>query len=245
MIHDALRWESYIRTRFMPQIDTFVACIEKRVIPAFGNINEEAEKIEQEEFERLNAIGDEYGDLGDCAERATDKGITYYLDMTAAFQGLLNLFAAGLYHMFEQQILLFHRKALLLKDQENDLKSINLNKVKEILANSSIDITSFSSYPKIDELRLVANTVKHADGDSAKKLKGHCPDLFEPLLGSAFMSMFPSISATKRQVFQPLAGEDLYIKTENFKAYTKAVRIFWLELADALKKMVDASKLAL
>ena len=59
------------------------------------------------------------------------------------------------------------------------------------------------------------------------------------------MSMFPSISATKRQVFQPLAGEDLYIKTENFKAYTKAVRIFWLELADALKKMVDASKLAL
>ena len=241
MIHDALRWESYIRTRFMPQIDTFVACIEKRVIPAFGNINEEAEKIEQEEFERLNAIGDEYGDLGDCAERATDKGITYYLDMTAAFQGLLNLFAAGLYHMFEQQILLFHRKALLLKDQENDLKSINLNKVKEILANSSIDITSFSSYPKIDELRLVANTVKHADGDSANNLKGQRPDLFElPIIPA--LKIGGDIPAKSRQVFQPLTGEDLFIKTEDFKAYYTAVRGFWLELANALEKVADAFK---
>jgi hypothetical protein len=41
-----------------------------------------------------------------------------------------------------------------------------------------LDLSSLPSWPVIDELRLVANVVKHGEGDSAEKLRETRPELF-------------------------------------------------------------------
>ena len=47
------------------------------------------------------------------------------------------------------------------------------------LKDIGIDIVAFSSWTKIDELKQVANAVKHAEGDAVQRLHGLRPDFFE------------------------------------------------------------------
>jgi hypothetical protein len=46
-------------------------------------------------------------------------------------------------------------------------------------ANIGIDLASLAAWAKIDELRSVANSVKHAEGGSARQLRQVRPDLFQ------------------------------------------------------------------
>ena len=79
-------------------------------------------------------------------------------------QGLLNLFAIALYHAFEQQIMLFHRKNVLQVEEENDDKLFKMSEFQHRLEEFDIKITEFASWPKIDELRLLANAVTTCPG---------------------------------------------------------------------------------
>ncbi len=65
------------------------------------------------------ATGDE--DPADFAEAAEQAGVSHYLLLDGIRQGMLNLFAAALYHSFEQQVMRFHRKQVLHPGEENDL----------------------------------------------------------------------------------------------------------------------------
>ena len=238
MIRNNHYWANYIREVFIPEVTAFADCFMSKILPAFENSNDEAEKIEQEEFTRLEAIANpDRLDMGDIAEMAQDIAISHYLLMKGIFQGIINLFTTGLYHMFEQQLLMFHRRELLTKNEEDKTSLINMYKVAELLRASGIEITSFSSWSKIDELRLVANTVKHADGDSADKLKCCRPDLFinhDPV-SKVFL---PGQFMILRQVFQPLTGKDLFVTVSDLSSYVAAIKQFWFELADALEKNV-------
>lgn len=213
----------------------FADCLGDKILPVFKNLDREAEKITQQEFKRLGYLADPTQfDEGDIAEMASDKGISYYLNMTGLLQGILNLFAVGAYHRFEQQLHMFYRREVLPKEQEDDFSEFGIGKIIERIKKSKIEITSFSNWPKVDELRLVANTVKHADGLSAKELKERRPDLFEPPdLGVKKIMSGPP--ASLRQVFQPLSGEDLFVSHEEIQSYSTAIKQFWVELANALE----------
>ena len=239
MIRNNHYWANYIREVFIPEVTAFADCFMSKIFPVFENLDDEAEKMGQEEFTRLGAIvnADAF-DMGDIAEMAQDKAISHYLLMKGMFQGIINLFAAGLYHIFEQQLLMFHRKELLTKDEENKTNLIKMCKVAELLRKSDIDITSFSSWSKIDELRLVANAVKHADGDSADKLRCFRPDLFT-FPDPVSKSILPEQFIILRQVFQPLTGKDLFVTISDLSSYVAGIKQFWFELADALEKIVE------
>jgi hypothetical protein len=96
-----------------------------------------------------------------------------------------------------------------------------------------IDVTMFSSWAKVEELRLVANTVKHAEGDSAQKLYNLRPDLFQhpriTEIGLSFGQNAP-------RVFLPLAGEDLYVSIADVGQYRDALLGFWSELGNAMER---------
>src|SRR5437667_100798 len=95
-------------------VDYFAKILEKKVIPAFGDISEEANEIEQQAFEQMGqSVDPEWYDPGDFAETAQDAGISFYITAGGMKQGVINLFAAGLYHLFEQWFLKFHRRELL------------------------------------------------------------------------------------------------------------------------------------
>lgn len=232
MIQNPLLWSHHMRNVFIYEIDLFANCLVDKVIPAFENLEEESKNVADREYKVIASSFNSNKGLDEVAEEANDEAINYYVMMKNMLQGITNMFAAGLYHLFEQQIFLFHRKELLSRSEEDN---INLLKIKEVLSrleNNGIDVKKFKSWKKIDELRLVANTVKHADGRSSEELKKLRPDLF---WRPNFINGFDSQKLPLTSVYKPLMGEDLYITQQEFMLYVKAVKEFWYEMIEALK----------
>ena len=172
-------------------------------------------------------------DPSDLAEAAQDAGVSHYMLLNGIRQGIINLFAAALYHAFEQQVILFLRKQVLHPREENDSKLFHMGEFDRRLKALGIDINSFRSWPKTDELRLVANTVKHTEGDSAQKLHRQRPGLFE---NPEIQKLGLSSSTANPRVFLPLVGEDLYVSLADIKDYRDTLLGFWKELADAMER---------
>ena len=224
MLGNELYWARVIRRDFVEETRTFGQALKDRILKSFDNVEQEAEKLKKEEWERLlQAPADEDGgpDIGGLAETAEHKGVNFYLTMTSLRQGLVNLFAVALHGLFLQHVMILHRKELLWIHEENDEKLCKVDEAWKRLRESRIDIEKFRSRRKIKELRLVANTVKHAEGDSANKLRKIRPDLF----------ISPNSS-----LFKPLFGEDFFVKPDDIDSYTSTIIEFWEELAIALEK---------
>ncbi len=184
-------------------------------------------------LERISAHANADSDWGDLHERAYDAGITYYEQAVAARQAMLNLFAVAIYHQFEQQqITLVRREMTFGGDEDNPSKRSTKAFTEILFADAEIDVHSFPEWPKLDELRLVANVVKHAEGYSAAELEKIRPEMFRaPSIRGA-----PPLMNWKlpRRVFLPMSGEDLYVTGADLDAYFEAVLGFWERLLAAV-----------
>ncbi len=224
-----LFWAPYFRDVMCREVRLLNDVLRVRVLQAFRNIDQEAEEISRAEYERIGSLpGGEHYDMAHAAERAFQTGLVHYEQMMGMRQGIINMFAVFLYHLFEQQLLSFHRRQVLYPVEENDIRYIKIKILKERLSKNSINLEGFGSWGKIEELRIVSNTVKHAEGEAAKRLRDLRPDLFSPRTSDN--------SATKWRgnVYKPLMGEDIYLTEEDMDKYISAVELFWNELADAL-----------
>jgi hypothetical protein len=86
----------------------------------------------------------------------------------------------------------------------------------------------FSSWPRVNALRLVGDTIKHADGFSCEEMKAMRADLFSrPESRDYVWSLGPE--------FQPLAGDSLYITLDQFTQYSLAVKELGSELANSIE----------
>lgn len=146
---------------------------------------------------------------------------------------MLNLFAVGLHHLVEQQQLSFLRRELVPWGEELDPSQVRVSEFKRRLRKSSIDIASYPCWTKMTELKLVANAVKHAEGDSAERLRSARPDIFtEPSIRhkQELVEWGPT-----RRLFSPLSGDDLYVAESDIGAYFNAAEDFWKALASDLR----------
>ena len=219
---------------FRTAVDYFAKILSEKVIPGFEGLPEEADALAQEVYKKLGMSFDpDHDDPADSAETAQNAGISFYRMASGMKQGIINLFTAGLYHFFEQTFFKFHRRELLWPpDNDKDPSLIKWRPAKDrLIKYYGIDIEKFNSWAKVNELRLLANTVKHADGDSCTELKGLRPDLFVSTHGQTERYELELVRV--RPVLQPLAGEDVYINPEEFAKYVEAVKMFWEELATA------------
>ena len=127
-------------------------------------------------------------------------------------QGMLNLLAVFLWHLFEQQW-------------------------KRIEAHSIERQFQTPSHPEdhsLKELRYAANAIKHGDGRSAQELADIRPDLFqtphwesangEPASPSAFGPPRP---------LMPLAGEGIYIGSKDLSNWLDSVVAYWRDFLDS------------
>ena len=87
---------------------------------------------------------------------AETAGSDYLLHELALRQGIVNLFAVGLYHLFEQQIAFIYKLNMAPLE-----KQVNLPRLLDAAESWGIDATKFASRHDIDELANVANCVKH------------------------------------------------------------------------------------
>jgi hypothetical protein len=121
----------------------------------------------------------------------------------------VNLLAVSLYHLFEQ-----HRA--------------HVKRLVTERGGAFTEPTTTATLAKIKELRLIANTAKHADGGSAQELRSLRPDLFVPpvLRGSALAK---HITATSVTVTNPLGGTDFFLAEGELEVFRDAIRAYWEE----------------
>lgn len=215
---------------------TMLEVLKVRLLPSFDDISDEADTKAQEAWDAMSSmpVGEDGSliDESEAAELAQDAGIEHYTAMSDARQTLINCFAIALYHLWEQQVLSFHRRQVLGFHEPHTAKLLSLKVFTARLRQIGIDVESFNSWPLISMYRLLANTIKHADGDSAEELKPLRPEWFihESLrngpLGEGFRY--------QPKVYEPLSGEDVYVGVEDLDEFVKATNLFWEELVAAL-----------
>jgi hypothetical protein len=222
-------WKEYIRSQFIKQIELLTESIQNRLIPTFDTIEKEAEDLSEKEWDRLcSSCYSPDIDPANLAEKAQEAGIDYFMTLSGIKQTLLNITATALYHLFEQQIIFFLRREVLHPSQENDIDLMKVSVFKEQLLANGIDISSFRSWNKIEELRVVSNSVKHAEGASVSKLRKLRPDMFKhpTLRNQPEMDLMHS---TVCRVYLPMAGDDIFVLQDDLLDYKNALVGFWNE----------------
>jgi len=82
---------------------------------------------------------------------------------------------------------------------------------------------SFDSFPQLDELRLLSNTIKHGDGSSARALKEIKPDLFRQ----------PEFDITiDLPLDSTLLEENMHISENDFNRYSVNLSNWWDEFPE-------------
>ncbi len=206
-----------VRVRVMPPLLAFNEDLFRDVLRAFDNLDERANEKANEFFN--NYPGNEYTDPGDVADWANDHSLAWWETMVSLRQSMVNLLAAGLYHLIEQQL-----GALSLDCAYERVRDTKLDVVKTwYMTNLGIDLSSLEPWAKIDELRLIANSVKHAEGGSAKQLRELRPDLFQnPAFAHIRAEMGASWFDRQEPLAMPLAGEDLFVTEDDLRNYSTA-----------------------
>jgi hypothetical protein len=232
---------SQVRQRAIQPILAFRGYIFRDVFPHFTNLDQRADQIGNEHYESsISQPADEDfdGDLSSFAEDAHDQALSWYEMMRSLRQTMLNLLAAGLFHLVEQQLAVLGQDAGFENRQP---KSTTLEEVvKWYKSTLRMDLRALPEWQLIDELRLVANTAKHAEGKSSGDLRSLRPELFfDPTLAGMFEGSGLRDYFVNRPVSAPLAGEDLFVTENVLQHYAEGVEKFFREIAAHLDASED------
>jgi len=219
--------------KYREELNRYSIVFHERIVTSFAGLNDEAQIIQDKEYERLGEyVNPEYAEPDYGMEEAFHAGVEFYLTTDAVRQGIYNLMSAGIFHLLEQQAQYLATRVLANPVIQPDKKIGGFSQLKTMLKGKfGINIESFKCWSQLDELRLVANTVKHGDGQSSAELKVLNPDLFkDPQDPSPRISSIP---------LRPLVGEGLSLSADHFDTYKLCVEQFWNEIADALYPIFD------
>lgn len=228
-----------VRVSAIPYLKAYGECVLRDVVGAFGDLERRADEVANAAFERYGAqpAGENFdGDMGDFAERAQDEGIAFYQTMFAIRQSTLNLLAVGLFHLVEQRL------ADLCRDASFDVAPPGDTKIAVVASwyrdHFGLELSALPDWATTDELRLVANAVKHAEGGSAEELRNIRPQLFQH---PAIRKLLPEEDfRIALPVDLPLAGEGLYVSEEFFRGYSEAASRFFESIANYFDQHGDA-----
>ena len=225
-----------LRQQTILPILAFRKYIFRDVLPQFCNLNERATQIGLEYYDRAisQPVGEDCdGDTSEFAEDAHDHALSWYQMMRSLRQTMLNLLAAGLFHLTEQQLAMLGQNAGF---ENRQLKSTDIHDVtKWYKIVLHLDLHALRCWPLIEELQLVANTAKHAEGRSSKKLRAIRPQLFsDPTLEKMFANTGFKKYLENRPTVAPLAGDDLFVSEDALRQYSDGVESFFREIASIL-----------
>jgi hypothetical protein len=223
----------YITGVFVVQIKQFDMMFSGTVFPPFTDPEAQANKVAQDYWDQK--MSEPCGpdgpdeDPADIADDAHQKSLDFYETMTAMHHTVLNLFTAGAFHLFEQQA------GTLLESWTGTRPKFPFSAFEELVKNRNgpaIDVKAAPIWPRLNELRLVSNVVKHSEGDSADKLRA---------VNDAYFKL-PAVRGTElekdfggdRMLGEPLTGDGIYVTKDNYDAFVQAIVEFWTWLASVV-----------
>jgi hypothetical protein len=188
----------------------------------FDDIEKEAETYAENFYNKFE--GSEYTDPASVAEWAEERGLERYQTLAIMKSNHLMMTISMLYHMWEQQIIRF-TIGELRHHIRFDQKVITYAKAQSIFRLHDVDIISTKSWPKIKELKLIVNTIKHGDGDLANKLRKIRPDFFQ----SEFLSDTDILELHGAVL---LDDYSLQVNEKDLKDYIDILINFWDEMPE-------------
>lgn len=218
------QWGEYVDEVFVAEIQTLRDVVMSRLMPGLDGLDGE-----------LNSTADAAWEAhqGDLLEVSSVLGpmIWQWERLKGIRQGMLNLFTVALRHLFDQQL-------ELLRQRWNTSPIDPLGGLLDFDAPGGEapreeEFRNLADWPVVNELRLVSNTVKHAEGRSAVELRSIRPDIFAPpeLKGRSAEEIR---SLDLGDLIRPLLGEDLFVSTADLERYFSGVKRFWGEVASLL-----------
>jgi hypothetical protein len=218
------QWANTIRARFITGIERFMLFSCERIPALIDTMHADEGKEAARKGERRWL--DETGGNPEHAEDAMWLGVEAYLDhVDETFpleQSYRNLAAAGIYHLFEQQL------ALLVPNLHGGMVpgGAKSSDFVQVFNTAGLNCPELTGGP-IQELRLLANAIKHGEGRSSEELRSLRPDLLErDWFGDRKLD--PKLE-------EPLAGQGIIIRMDQVRAYGAAIVAFWANLADQLE----------
>lgn len=222
--------------RLSRPIIAFREYVLRDVLPAFGDIDARAEQVANDYYNRIGAqpAGEYEIDMADVAEAADQHSYDWCEMMSSLRQTMLNLMAAGLFHLVEQQLATLSRDGLF----EESVKDTNIFAVKTWYREQlNVDFEALPSWDVINEMRLVANTVKHGEGGSARDLRAVNPELFtNPAYTALYEHAEESLEerVMRATLSAPLSGDDFFVTEEILQGYAERAEAFFGEIAAEL-----------
>jgi hypothetical protein len=190
-----------------------------RLFPIFDHIEEEASAERKKAWDTaMSSPGrDENFDPADLLEAVQEYRLEVYENLQFTRQQVLGLAAAGLYHLWERLLKQFVCKELRGwtfdgRDIHEIMAAANFVGLKDFLFQFGFHLARQNYYTDLSELRLVANVVKHGDGNSCEELQTSAPHLFE-----GYNYHFDIFSK----------ADGLELKSADFTRYARAVTNFW------------------
>ena len=239
---DGRFWGPWVRKVFVSEVVWMRRSAFEHILPSFPDSSTEADKTRDAAWEIAMAQpSDGSNDPASYVEWAAEKGLETYEGFTRMRQAAANLSAAMLWHLLEQQILVFHMRQVLKIHEEHEArvdaktrtKLFRLDEFHQWLDAGGCSMKSLPSWRKVNELRLVANAVKHGPGKSLDELYAIRPDLLTmPESGAIDLPLEPS----RPWVERPAGGEDIYVRDADLAAYFDAATSLWQEFSDAIEE---------
>jgi hypothetical protein len=233
-----------VQIRHLPlgNLRAYLEFLFRDVLPPFGNLERRAEQLAEEKLRRSGSYDDpgKYDPAID-ADARNEAAIDYYVPLVPLRQTILNLVAAGLFHLLEQQLAESCRDTAFHVPPPDDT---SLGDIAKWYRNHfDFDLKTLATWPKIDELRILANAVKHGEGQSAGELRKLRPQLFQRpdfVEIESDPEMFEDANAGTKEVCPmpssrvsaPLAGADIYVTEELLREYGDAAVSFLNGIAD-------------
>ncbi|MHB8277512.1 MAG: hypothetical protein ACYDIA_07660 [Candidatus Humimicrobiaceae bacterium] len=197
----------------------------------FDNIEKEADECAKSFYNNYPAT--EHTDPSEIADEAIDLGSEFYNTLSIMKSNHLLLTISMLYHIWEQQLIKFTLESLEYDNFTIPKNSLTYAQVQKIFEAHNIFIINTRSWlEKIRELKSLTNTIKHAGGDSAEKLRKIRPDFFKSKLfeGADTLEFHKSI------LLSPYA---IQVNENDFYDYVKATKEFWDEMPKEAYSDID------
>lgn len=221
-----------LRQRYIDDLTFIKTMFIERIQPIFANAEEEAEKYQDELWNSVmgaQCTEDTYTDPGDCVEYVRDKAIERYDMLHLMHYRNVGMWIACMCQVWEQQLYSF-----VINEAEQEGIEYNPADIKrgfafskEVFEWHQQPFEQMTVWPKIKELRLLVNVIKHAEGDSEQKLRKLRPDYFtENVAGTTFDMM----SLYHTTLLEPT----LMIQVQDFLDYFSALVQFWIDLPERM-----------
>jgi hypothetical protein len=218
-----IAFASWVTDHFAPEIEGYCNILLNRVDPIFEDVDGEARRAMDEFIKSAaaHARDDDYDDVVDAAYEHAQQTAQQFFEMRAVF---LATGVSGLFHLFERQLYLHINKELkdwlnkpiaLWRDLEDLIPHFDHKSRQD--AQCTDFIGAFND-PDLQELRLVANTVKHGgDGSSYQQL----------VKNQAIVVSGARLEADYAAGAHTILGVDISVQRDDVERYRDSVLRFW------------------